>query len=498
MTRRLTSCIKFILLVACLAGLALPALWFHPQAAQAQTSPELWADPVSLFRTSGFASSPLILDSQDGNLHAFWIENQVPDAFRASGFPEVIFHTQTADGVHWSEPVDILTAPSAQRIQGLSVVMDDERVVHVVFLDWQGSAVYYRSAPLDGIDTPSAWTEPRKLLAFRTASYGLKWNDGTLYLIYTALDAPFGLYLHQSSDGGATWSSPVRISNAEDESEMANAVSFALGADGTIHVAWDTVQSATGGPPSRIFYTQSSDGGHTWAEPTLLDNGEYGAPALVVTEDDAVAVTWNGRVSIGGRYFRWSPDGGDTWSDRTTITPGVGGLTGGTMAADSAGHLHFATASHLGGINGIAYALWDGAGWSPLVNISKTYTPVRTEEDRQGYEPYMVVAGGNRVHVVYLGLNHAEVFYVSARSGAPTIPVPTPRPTRVPTATAVAAPTETGIAGATATPSLNDGSGATESGLGRRNPTSPVLVGVLPVLAMLVVIVLARLRRSAR
>ncbi len=113
--------------------------------------------------------------------------------------------------------------------------------------------------------------------------------DGTVYVIFegsTRLATLDSQYVVKSTDGGATFSKPVKIADVQDIVPLANTAfrvnSFPAGAaapNGDLYVAWTTLAANSGGLcPSRTnngchsatMYSKSSNGGATWSAPALI------------------------------------------------------------------------------------------------------------------------------------------------------------------------------------------------------------------------------------
>ena len=160
--------------------------------------------------------------------------------------------------------------------------------------------------------------------------------DGTVYVFWvgsTRLASLDSIWVVKSTDGGATWSKPVAVSQLVDIVPVANTAfrtnSFpaaAVAPDGSIYVTWSSLMSdATGGLcPMRtnsgchatVLYSKSTDGGTTWATPAVafptLDaanrspvgypagDGQFTAPAArrVDTLFPAVSISPSGRVFL--------------------------------------------------------------------------------------------------------------------------------------------------------------------------------------------------------
>lgn len=367
----------------------------------------------------------------------------------------------------------------------MTVLLDDQNQLHLCIIN-ENNNVYCSSSDISKALSPHGWADYHQFIDASVSSIAMISSDGSLYLAYTQITPPFDVFITRSDDFGATWSYPALVSNASIHNEISVSVSTAAGPDGTLHIAWAQHKSPDGYPPQRIYYAQSKDQGEIWSAPLEIASGEYGAPTLLVTPDNNVYLEYNGAASIGGRYFRYSNDGGQRWSGTTTIDPGVGGLTGGSLALDSAGMLHFASASDAHQYNGIAYSQWDSKQWTPMFSLIDQPEGTGTN-DRWAFEPNLVITNGNQLHILYLGANHDEVRYITSRSSAPEIPVnttvenPTPTAQITPTQPEVKTSNESDIS-STPAAVFSTESFATE------DTAAPIWLGVFAVMVLIIVV----------
>ena len=115
-------------------------------------------------------------------------------------------------------------------------------------------------------------------------------------------DDPMDVHFVRSTDGGATWSEPVRINDdTGDAWQWFGTMSVAPG--GRIDVVWNDSRSDPGGFDSVLYYSSSTDGGLTWASNTPLSpsfdphlgwpqQNKLGDYYDMVSEDDLVHVAW--------------------------------------------------------------------------------------------------------------------------------------------------------------------------------------------------------------
>lgn len=137
--------------------------------------------------------------------------------------------------------------------------------------------------------TPNGTFDPHTLQYIRAADdlfdVAVDPLSGQLYAVWE--DARFNgvdqVVLAKSSDGGATWSSPVRIdktpASANPLDEQAFTPSVDVSANGTLAVTYYNFQNDTGGPgtPTDYWAITSGDGGASWSSELRLTSASFNA-----------------------------------------------------------------------------------------------------------------------------------------------------------------------------------------------------------------------------
>ena len=147
----------------------------------------------------------------------------------------------------------------------------------------------------------------------------------------------------RSTDGGLTFSSPVRINDdANHQSKWHWLGTLSVAPNGRIDVVWYDTRNAANNIDSQLFYSYSTDGGVTWAanipvstsfnpQAGFPNNQKIGDYITIVSDntggDVAYAATYNVNPNaVGGHeqdvyYVRVFPTGGGTPTPTPTASP---------------------------------------------------------------------------------------------------------------------------------------------------------------------------------
>jgi hypothetical protein len=245
-------------------------------------------------------------------------------------------------GETWSEPIDV-----AETFEGEEEIFGSDVPVMVVDPDGTayGLAKERPRRAADGEPTPVS-----RLLMFKSTDGGQTWttsvfspgaedldnpdaavdpNNGNLYAIYSSRGedteddepaSPSEIYFLASTDGGATWSEPVNVTD-DDPTRGADQhhPGISVAPNGRIDLAWHDFRNDPFFVPGEIgnmgtavdqrywdvYYASSTDAGATWSANTRVTNpsidGKLGVtfnnndvrgPMGVAAADNAAYVTW--------------------------------------------------------------------------------------------------------------------------------------------------------------------------------------------------------------
>ncbi|MHC4562533.1 MAG: PEP-CTERM sorting domain-containing protein [Planctomycetota bacterium] len=192
-------------------------------------------------------------------------------------------------------------------------------------VDTQVTPVPIELPPLNvktAIGTPDALAKGAPVLAVSPS------NPNELYLVYAAdpdrtvvIDGPddADIFLIKSTDGGNTWSAPLRINNDATVTDQILPW-IDVKSDGTIDVAWyDRRNDPLGDQYWDVFIARSIDGGSSFVGNVQVNDTSFLTPLGgawmgeylgLVTDNDHAYLTWTSSVSDGNGdvYFDKVPN----------------------------------------------------------------------------------------------------------------------------------------------------------------------------------------------
>ena len=236
-----------------------------------------------------------------------------------------------------------------------SIAAGTDGVVYLAFAGWSGATtgddIYFTkstdgghswSTPIRVNDDGGNSPQAQPTLALDAANnIYIAWTDGR--------NGNNDVFFSKSITGGATFSANVRVNdvttNSQSEPDLAvDPVNAHL-----VHVVWTDTRSAILGPD--IFYANSTDGGLSF-NPSLRVNDDVGGseqsqPRIAVAPNRDVYVVWRDpRSAAKGPdiYFSKSSDLGATWSPNIFLNGDSGNFVqqDPTIAVDAAGTIYVA------------------------------------------------------------------------------------------------------------------------------------------------------------
>ena len=212
-------------------------------------------------------------------------------------------------GLHWAAPV-LIDEPANTGISDAAFVTADPRFARRAYLVWNHvDPPWIKFASTS--DGGATWSGGSIAVPGpRTISPMAVMPDSSLLLTYAdALTDNDTQWSVRSSDGGRSWSAPVRIADYTKTTRP----TLAAGLDGSAYVAF------VDGGGGRVMVARSADGGRTWRAPREVARKAGAQQATIaVRRDGAIGLLWYDKRAADGTiaevWFAHSRDHGATWS----------------------------------------------------------------------------------------------------------------------------------------------------------------------------------------
>lgn len=298
-----------------------------------------WSLPNRI-TTTDQALSDLVYVPEKNTLHALWV--QTPE-FVDNNRTNAIYYSRW-DGTNWSLPQSVisgLTGPAAK----LSSAISSDGRLFLVWTDKTSGDLLFSWALASQANMSSEWDNPHNLPSPSQMSNSpdiLVDASGRIVVVYTV---PFnekrGVYLIQSVDNGNTWSEPAMVFDAATAGwAKVDDTKIAVDANGRLHVIF-SVFSGFQDEPEKLYYSQSSDGGLTWSEPDIVNEGRVVWSDIVCYDGQTVHRLWQENdKSFFANLDQISGDGGLTWDKPINVTDVSDVSTPVTLALGAAGEFH--------------------------------------------------------------------------------------------------------------------------------------------------------------
>lgn len=440
---------------------------------------------------------PVMVADQDRTVHAF---NTQP--MSEIGRVAIYYRTWSPE-TGWTGAHDIIILPDTSAIAIRGVHLDHEGHLHLVFYygtEQQGQMLYTSALASSASDARS-WTSPTVIVerAGPLPCGSLASNEQKeLILIYCGRQFGVGLYAVRSEDLGETWSAPTVLQIVYEENRWPTAVWSSMDLDGVLHAVWSIVSER--GVGEEIYYSRLPAHRREWSSPFRLARREgidYSTnwPSIISHDDQLIVIYQDSFPAT--RFLRQSLDGGDTWTEPVRPFPHVGEYEQAVLLHDSDGVLHMLLGNRTSQpeIHGMWHSTWLDGRWTPLEAV--TSGPLTSEFDPSA--PEAVIVQGNILLVSWWNnVPQADIAWYSYTQlntpSEPLVSLPTSTPpvqnTPTPTATASATPEPTPIVFQSQQEDIASAMDVSAS------PTSGVFWGIVPVLLLVVIILVASLRRA--
>jgi hypothetical protein len=274
-------------------AILIPLLAASPLAAQAQTA---FSPPQNVSSNPGASYLSQVAVDSKGSINIVWVDN-------TPGYYAVFFSRSTDGGATFSTPQNLSTDPAVSA-GGAQIAVDSSDNINVIWPGFAGQWEIFLSRSSDGGVTFSAPKNISNNLGGADSPYMAVDSAGNINVVWVGASpsVPRIVFFSRSSDGGATFSTPVAVSTSPSYGPQ-----VAVDSAGNINVAW--IQGQFYGAFSR-----SSDGGTTFSPPKVISgNSDFLGLLMALDSKGNIYIVWDTQP-YGNIYLSHSSDSGATFS----------------------------------------------------------------------------------------------------------------------------------------------------------------------------------------
>lgn len=276
-----------------------------------------------------------------------------------------------------------------------------EEALHLIFFDDRDGnrEIYYKRS----IDGGASWSSDLRLTNDAAISHfpAVAVAGLVVHVVWEEYrDGNAEIYYKRSTDAGASWEADTRLTN-----DAANSLSPSVAVSGSnVHVTWFDQRDGN----NEIYYKRSIDGGQSWStDIRLTNNSSSSIYSAVAAVGDRIHVVWEEyRDGNGEIYYKRSTDGGASWSADTRLTNNAANSFSPSVAA-AAGDVNIAWFDQRDGNLEIydKHSANEGLNWSTDKRI--------TNDPAVSNYPSVVVVAGGVVHLVWFDERdgNTEIYY---------------------------------------------------------------------------------------
>jgi RHS repeat-associated protein len=394
-----------------LAGLL--ALTTSAPIAQAQ----VLSTPKNISNNTGSSALPQIAVDSSGNINVVWMDN-TPGNF------DVFFSRSTDGGTTFSSPKNIgSTTLNNIGLGQQQIAVDSGGNINVVWHAFVGSAgnvdIFFTRST-DGGVTFSAPRDISNNLLFSTAQQIALDSGGNINVVWAGSS---DIFLSRSTDGGVTFSTPKNLSNGTGFcSPCSQAVQIGVDPGGNINVVWRGFGSIGN---IDTFFSRSTDGGATFSTPKRISNSTnvpaIGSTRIAVDSSGNINVVWEEDASLGSIFFSRSSDGGGTFSTPKKVSNNLTSSSLEQIAVDSSGSINVVWQELIPGLGQSDVFLSrssDGGGTFS--------TPKNLSNDTRSSAPQVTLDSSGNINVVWQDSSpgNSDIFLSRSTDGGATFSTP--------------------------------------------------------------------------
>jgi hypothetical protein len=256
-----------------------------------------WQDePIAITSGTEKGNGPVMLVAPSGDLmvlYSRWSGNDVR-------FSKPYFRTSFNGGVSWANPAPIPSSNNNLSQIFVEGAYDEQSVAHVAMLEFTPANPFSTSVIFYTRRTSSVWSTPIEIMRRNDTpvpSKSVAIVSSGPQIIDIVWDEEERLRHRRSTDGGTTWSLVQNVAGIGGTANVENKVKMVGDGAGSLYVVWQQ-RTAGGGSGTNVYFSKYN--GATWTTPIILSNADAernGANApVIVLAGDRVEVVYSYRT----------------------------------------------------------------------------------------------------------------------------------------------------------------------------------------------------------
>jgi hypothetical protein len=294
----------------------------------------VFSTPKNISNNADFSIAPQMAADASGHIYVVWQDSGATS--------NILFSFSADSGNTFSTPKNLSNSTGSSFSP--SIALDAQGGINVVWVDnTPGNQDIFFSRSTDGgatFSTPKNLSnDPPNNASPKVAVDG----SGNISVLWENDDITYGVFYTHSTDGGATFSTPVNLATNTSGSFNSR---LALDSNGSVYVVWeDHFVPPSGIASSAIFFSRSADKGSTFSAAMSISSNSSSTPALALAANGSVNVSWvDHTASPTNVFFSRSTDSGTTFLTPKSLSDGLANSNHSQISTDS---------------NGAVYVVWD-------------------------------------------------------------------------------------------------------------------------------------------
>ncbi len=329
------------------------------------SSPNEWSVPVAVSTSSADSFANGLVADPNGFVHMVWSQtNANPDGGNSAGMEYARW-----DGRSWTSPLMVFGAPFVN-VSPPSAALANH-TLYVVFADPSSGEIHFTSVEVSSATNQQSWAALSSLPVQGSGASSPQIraaSDGSLYVVYAVpINENRGVYILHSTDGGASWSQPVKVFDAAQANwPVVDSPQLAVTDPQHLHLLFTQYSLPGKNSPVGLYYANSSDGGSFWAAPQTLTNQPTYWSDILSAGQGSVQIAWQDLSN--GAYTVWhnaSSDNGQSWTGKSSLNSSDTQAMLSPLIVDAQGQVHLVQSSveDPGSIT-LTHWIWNAPQWS--------------------------------------------------------------------------------------------------------------------------------------